>query len=164
MSKAFFLVQKKKEENKRRNYLFLLLPRVFSPCLCASPFFTPELPHFWARTDLHQPSVLLSLLLRADQGQSGVHCCSCFVRSSLLFFQSTSGLREEARRPGKEADVFLFVPDQLKSPEKPPFSPENRHWSRIEASSSRRNPASSGRSWGTESKLLICVLLFLNQF
>ena len=123
MSKAFFWY-KKKEENKIRNYLFLLLPRVFSPCLCASPFFTPELPHFWARTDLQQPSVLLSLLLHADQGQSGVHCCSCFVRSSLLFFQSTSGLREEARRPGKEADVFLFVPDQLKSPEKPPLSPK----------------------------------------
>ena len=146
------------------------VPASFSFSRPSFTFFTPEPLHFWARTDLHQPSVLLSLLLRADQGLSGVHCCSCFVRFRSCYCPnwaaSFSGdvRPEEGGATARRGSRLLLLP----------FQPPEVAWivsSSPDFASSpdcflhlAGFPVSSGLVWGTNLKLVTCISLFLNQF
>ena len=89
-------------------------------------------------------------------------CLSLCARlySVCLHFWSTSGHKSVSTPLRGDCTSFFSSPghrNRLLLAGKPPLKPAT-------ISSSRRNPASSSRSWGTISKLLTCMLIILYQF
>ena len=79
-------------------------------------------------------------------------CCSCFRRAPVV--------NRTARWPEEAASSFFFLLVAWEASS----SPENVLCSRTVSLSSRRIPVSSGHEWGIISKLIICIVIFLNQF
>ena len=84
--------------------------------------------------------------------------CQCACLAASLSGEVRAANGGAANQEGTASSTFasdrLWTrPSRRKRPLKP-----------VEASSSRRNPASSGRSWGIKLKLFICTCIFLIQF